>query len=404
MRIAILANMSIKQLKLDKWLSEDLNDYLIFSRQKYKDEYNHLNSFTNVTVFFISNWDLEMELEDLIISLTEIETIDRIVSFREKDIVRAARIREFLGIKGQRLKNANIFRDKVIMKDYFRSFNIPVADYTAVSNYIECLKFVNEKGYPVVIKPRDGAGSYNTFVNYDLKDLKKNIEKINLDNYMIESFVKGTVFHVDVLIKENDIKYISVSRYINDCLSYQSGKSTASIFLENKSEESIRVTEFANKIIECIPREESMILHIEIFDTLSGCVLCEIACRAGGGQIVPMIERVFGINFYEEYLYSECNTLSKSNLKDRKYEFSKPMGWILSTPKIGKLISFPKEVTQKYIESFEIYAKEGQNYQKAQSSVFATACFEVSGNSELEVENNLVEIDQWFKDNSVYHT
>lgn len=406
MKIAIFANLAIETLRLNEWIEMDSNQYFVFTPEKYKKSMENLSLPLNIHIFFIENWNSGFELEDKLISLHNKECIERIISFRERDVMRAAHLRQFLDIPGQSVGSALLFRNKVEMKKYLHIHGIPTAKQSSISNYLDCLEFIieNNENFPFVLKPTDGAGSFNTFVVQNFEELKDLAKTLNFENFMIESFVKGDVYHVDVLIVNHSIRFMSASKYINDCLSYQHGISTASIFLPHNSSEVTRILEFAHNVISAMPLEESMILHIEIFDSPSGLILCEIACRAGGGQIVPIIERTLGINLYRELLYAQANTSDQSQLIPSEYHFITPKGWVLCTPLVGKLIDFPIEIHHDFVENYTIYTRKGMIYNQTTTSVLATASFEVGGNDFHDVKKNLIDIDKWFKDNTTYIT
>lgn len=399
MRIAVVTNLSFDKLKVNEWLSEDGNQYNIFLRTKYKEEVTNRNFSSNIYFHYIENWD-NCELEEHIIREHERSPFTKIISFREQDVVRISKIREYLNISGQTEASALLYRDKFVMKQTLQKYGIKVAKFFAVNDYIDCLKAVGQLDFPVILKPRDGGGSMDTFVIKSRDELYNIVKKLNVENYIVEEYIDGEVYHVDVLVTEFDIKYISAARYVNNCLAFKEGKSTASVFYPNNHPVSKKLVEFSKKVLFSLPREKDSIYHIEIFETKDGeFILCEIACRAGGGQIVPIIERCYSLNLYKEYLNAQ---VYKSTIQLKKFYADKPKGFLLVSPKQGTLLDLPQQMDLPYIEDFEIYGVKGQEYGIPNSSAFALASFEVGGDTIEKVEENLIELDKLFKSKVFY--
>ena len=49
------------------------------------------------------------------------------------------------------------------MKEYYIKANVPVARYHIVDDRDSCLSFIDEVGYPVIVKPDNGVGASSTY-------------------------------------------------------------------------------------------------------------------------------------------------------------------------------------------------------------------------------------------------
>ncbi|HIQ91218.1 MAG TPA: ATP-grasp domain-containing protein [Candidatus Coprosoma intestinipullorum] len=399
MEFAIITNFSFEKFEIDEWLPLDENEYHIFLRKKFNEESKSRNFSKNVVLHFINDWN-SCELEYKIIELHKTLKFNKIFCFREEDVVRTAKLRDILNIPGQKEDAALLYRDKLKMKEHLEKFGIPVAKNRGVNDYVDCLKAIEEFDFPVVLKPRMGLGSADTFVIDNNNELYKVAKEVDLSNYIIEKYIEGDVYHVDVLVTDYQVRYISAAKYVNNCLAYKKGKSTASVFLPNSTSKSKSMTSFAKKVLFSLPKEKDNIYHIELFDSNDGIVLCEIACRAGGAQIVPIVDRCYGVNLFKEYLYSQIGLSELSQQEEKGATLSK--GYLLISPQVGTLIDFPSKIDLPFIEAFEIYASKGQTYEKLNSSVFALASFEVGGDSAKEVEDNLKLLEKKFKAGVIY--
>ncbi|MBP5279027.1 MAG: ATP-grasp domain-containing protein [Erysipelotrichaceae bacterium] len=86
------------------------------------------------------------------------------------------------------------------MKENYLKAGIPVARYHMVDNYDDCLKFIKEVGYPVVVKPDNGVGANDTYKIKDEEGLKHFFENKYDVEYIMEEFIDGEVQTYDAII------------------------------------------------------------------------------------------------------------------------------------------------------------------------------------------------------------
>jgi len=87
----------------------------------------------------------------------------RLLGALEQLQVPLALVRETLGIEGLGVEAALNFRDKSRMKDVLRSAGVPCARHGLAATREEARALAETIGYPLVVKPPDGAGGRNTF-------------------------------------------------------------------------------------------------------------------------------------------------------------------------------------------------------------------------------------------------
>ena len=73
----------------------------------------------------------------------------------EQDVLRAAKIRQLLGLPGQSVENALRFRDKIIMKEILLACqkvtdNVLIPTFARVTGVKSILEFIAKHDYPVV--------------------------------------------------------------------------------------------------------------------------------------------------------------------------------------------------------------------------------------------------------------
>jgi hypothetical protein len=105
-----------------------------------------------------------------------------------------AEARDACDIPGMRPEVARNFRDKTAMKAALRKAGVPVARSRAIESERDLWAFVQEVGFPVVVKPTAGLGAKATFRVADNADLRAAIAHIRptpADPWQAEEFVTG---------------------------------------------------------------------------------------------------------------------------------------------------------------------------------------------------------------------
>ena len=88
--------------------------------------------------------------------------VDRLEATIEAHTLAAAQVRENCTIPGTSVRTAWLCRDKPSMKEVLRAAGVPTAASTAASTAEEVRDFARAVGYPLILKPRSGAGALDT--------------------------------------------------------------------------------------------------------------------------------------------------------------------------------------------------------------------------------------------------
>lgn len=88
--------------------------------------------------------------------------VDRLEATVEAHVMAAAHVRERLGIHGTTSKTAWLCRDKPEMKEAARKAGIECAASARVTTVADAEAFAKQTGYPLILKPLDGAGASGT--------------------------------------------------------------------------------------------------------------------------------------------------------------------------------------------------------------------------------------------------
>lgn len=366
MNIVILNRFPLSKIKYYEWVDIHTNLYVFSKEQNYtqKNLYTYLR--------FYDNYD---ESEKVILDIMELAkeiNIDYIVALSEKDILRAGSLRDFLQLSGLNTELSYNFRDKVIMKEKLKENDIKTASFSPVSSVPSIRTFMDhhKNHSQFVIKPRRDAGSKGVKIFGKLDELKdffnnQSTFTPNITNeWMIETFVDGDLYHIDGIYSGNNIISMFISKYITSCLNFNENQPLLSGMISKNNIYYKGISEIIENSLKALGKEATFIYHAEIFVTKAGeFVVNEIACRIGGGKIYPTIKNVCNYDILSEYFriitgqqYSENFTAESQG------------GWVLIPPRSGELKAIPNNLEYEWIVEQEFTGKQGEIYKNAQSS------------------------------------
>lgn len=141
----------------------------------------------------------------------------RLLGALEHVQVQLAEVRAALGLPGMQPEVAKNFRDKARMKDCFAAAGVPCARHQEVLSPEDAWQFAKSIGYPLVIKPREGAGSVTTYRVDDDAELAAALQSVRPAPQrpaVIEEFVVGTEHSFEVVSIAGQPVWHSLSHYL----------------------------------------------------------------------------------------------------------------------------------------------------------------------------------------------
>lgn len=245
--------------------------------------------------------------------MNEYGSVDRIIAMSEYDMLVAGYLRTKFGVKGMSYQTALNFVDKTHMKKALSESGIRYPKFTEDLSEID--NFSKNVHFPLVLKPKIGASSKGVLLanNYDeLNNLISSIE--DEKQYQCEEYIDGPIFHIDGVVYEDEILFVKGSKYINTCLEYEHGKPLGSMIISDNNLQ-IRIQAFAKQIVNTLGLETG-IIHLETILNNDELVFLEVGARQGGGEVVPEMKHLFGINLIEVFFKTQM--LMPFDLKENK--------------------------------------------------------------------------------------
>ncbi|MFD0885261.1 acetyl-CoA carboxylase biotin carboxylase subunit family protein [Streptosporangium algeriense] len=225
--------------------------------------------------------------------------LDAIVVFPENLLLPVAELRDRLGVPGQGEEQVRPFRDKPSMKRVAERGGLRVVDWAAPDSADEARDFLARHG-KIVLKPRDGAGSAGIHVVASADELDRVLatEGFEISRYQAERFVDLPMIHVDAVILDGQPLVSVTSHYLSSTLSHLNLLPLMSAAVEDPV-----LLARAEKLLADVVTAFSVkdaVLHLEAFDPEEPeLVFNEVACRAGGGGVVPVVQSLTGYNLFE---------------------------------------------------------------------------------------------------------
>ncbi|WP_437777391.1 ATP-grasp domain-containing protein [Sorangium sp. So ce1097] len=233
--------------------------------------------------------------------------VDVVIAPAEYDLLTAARIRDRLGVAGMTEAETLVFRDKVCMKQRLRAYGVPTPRFAECRSRPEVVRLVRQLGYPLVLKPRQGAGSRGVVVVEDALAMERAWTTIDPETYECEEFVPGPICHVDGLIQKGRLTFGMASRYVNTCLQSAQGLPHGSVMVDDPDLRR-ELMAFALRSVEALGLDDSA-FHLEvILRDGSTPVFLEVGARLGGGEIKPLVQDLYGVDLLREWIDVQLGT------------------------------------------------------------------------------------------------
>ncbi|MFL5346952.1 MAG: acetyl-CoA carboxylase biotin carboxylase subunit family protein [Hyalangium sp.] len=302
MRICVLHRVPFAEVGYDKVIDHDVHEVLyIGPKAALADIPSGLRCQKLERPGIAATW------EEVLAVLVGKPTPERVVSLSEFELLDAARVRERLNIPGKRPEEILTVRDKVKMKGAIHAAGL------RAPRFISCEALVSgSAGTPpwtgkTVLKPRDGACSRDTLTFPTAADAvaavgagTTGIRSFRIEQFELEEFVEGPVFHVDAAIVDGRLQVAMASRNLNTPLEYARGLPLGSVELGPRPD----LERFAEACSRALGHHNG-VFHLEGILSGEGPVFIEMGARAGACSIVDVVELGRGAHLYRVMLSVE---------------------------------------------------------------------------------------------------
>ncbi len=235
---------------------------------------------------------------------------DRIEALWEVAVITAAHLRAALGVPGQSPEDALAFRDKALMKERLERAGLRVPRNARVRNAKEARAAAERIGFPLIIKPIDGAGTRDTFRCDDAQEFEQALAKVtHLPEASVEEYIDGQEFTYDTVSIDGKPVFDSVAQYHPRPLESRTQEwiSPGQMVLRDPHAAGIDdAITFGRAVLRAMNMGTGF-THMEWFRKPNGeIVFGEIAARAPGGRLVDQMNYANDFNIYREWARVVC--------------------------------------------------------------------------------------------------
>src|SRR5215211_4308258 len=233
--------------------------------------------------------------------------VDRLEATIEAHTMAAAQVRENCTIPGTSVRTAWLCRDKPSMKETLRAAGVPTAASIAAHTAAGVNEFANAIGYPLILKPRTGAGALDT-VRVDTKDeLDAALGRFGgqgVDSIAVEEFVEGHEGFYDTVCVNGYVSLDFVSHYYPNVLEAMRARWISPQFIATNRVDSVsdynQIKELGYRVNEALGIGTTA-THMEWFFGPKGLRFSEIGCRPPGVGAWDLYSAANDLDIYRQW-------------------------------------------------------------------------------------------------------
>ncbi|MDP6423627.1 MAG: ATP-grasp domain-containing protein [Planctomycetota bacterium] len=236
--------------------------------------------------------------------------MDRVEVLWEPGMMLAAKLRQALDCPGLTVEQTIPFRDKEAMKQKLDAAGIRTPHHYRATSTAAVEEAVEQIGYPIIIKPIDGAGSADTYPIHDADDLEQAIGITkHVPEVSVEEYIDGEEYTYDTVCSGGKPLFENVSWYrpgpliarLNPWISTQ-----CLTFRDLTWEVPKKGVDMGRQVLDALEFDAGF-THMEWFVKPDGeAVFGEIGGRAPGGRLVHLMNYACDIDLFSGWAEAVC--------------------------------------------------------------------------------------------------
>jgi carbamoylphosphate synthase large subunit len=233
--------------------------------------------------------------------------VDRIEATVEAHTLPTAQVREACTIPGTSVRTAWLCRDKPSMKQALREAGVPTAASAAASSAAEARAFAAQVGFPLILKPRSGAGAAGTTRADNAADLDRALGAFGehgADSIAVEEFIEGHEGFYDTVTVNGAVALDFASHYYPNVLEAMRTRWISPQFVATNridaAPEYAELREMGRRVNAALGIGTSA-THMEWFFGPKGLKFSEIGCRPPGVGAWDLYSAGNEIDIYREW-------------------------------------------------------------------------------------------------------
>jgi formate-dependent phosphoribosylglycinamide formyltransferase (GAR transformylase) len=239
--------------------------------------------------------------------------VDRLEATIEAHTLAAAQVREACTIPGTSVRTAWLCRDKPSMKQVLRETGVPTAASAAVGSAAEARAFAGQVGFPLILKPRSGAGAAGTMRADSAADLDHALGVFGgegVESIAMEEFIEGHEGFYDTITVNGQVALDFASHYYPNVLEAMRTRWISPEFISTNridtAPEYAELREMGRRVITALGIGTSA-THMEWFFGPKGLKFSEIGCRPPGVGAWDLYSAGNEMDIYREWAMAIVN-------------------------------------------------------------------------------------------------
>ncbi|MEV5161949.1 ATP-grasp domain-containing protein [Streptomyces sp. NPDC053728] len=323
----------------------------------------------------------------------------------EPAIVAASVLGSMVGARCLAPRTAVLLRDKVAQKATVRSAGLAAARCFTVDTLSDLPG--EESAYPLVVKPLAGAGTVDTHALSTPQAARElalgRPGKQGHGPWAVEEFIDGAEMQIDGVVREGEVIFLVVSRYLQNLIEIRHGGLVGTVLLDRQIHRDTyaRVDDVVSRSLRSLGHTDG-VFHLEAFSRRDQVIFSECAGRTTGGMVREKLIHKFGVDLVSEWaralvgLPARIPNGPRDSMCYGSANFVAPIGEIVVIPDVAEVLAQPGVVEA----TVEIKAGDTAADPRTSSNVKAGR-FVVAAETENEVEKLLNATAQWFAASTV---
>jgi biotin carboxylase len=254
--------------------------------------------------------------------LTEHVRVDQVECLWEPYMMLAARLREEFGLSGLNREQTEPFRDKELMKTVLDRAGLRTPRHDSTETVAGVWAAAERIGYPLIVKPIDGAGSADTYRVDSVSELNDVLPMIrHIRRVSVEEFIDAEEFTYDTVCADGRILFENICWYRPRPLQARSHEwiSPMTIALRDLSVPDLQAgRELGAAVIDALGFRDGF-THMEWYRKADGeVVFGEIGARPPGGRTVDLMNYVTDADLFTGWAEAVVHGRISQHL-DRRY-------------------------------------------------------------------------------------
>jgi hypothetical protein len=269
-------------------------------------------------VFYIDEWNQQEVIKGIAFKFRTMK-FHRFIALDDFDVEKVALLREHFRMPGMGRTTSHYFRDKLAMRIKAAEEGVNVPKFTDLFHDVSITNYADNVSPPWLLKPRLEASATGIKKIHSKEELWEIVHSLGdeRDNYLVEKFAPGYVYHVDGLNVNGKVIFAKVSKYLETPFEVaHSGGIFRSVTCKIGSDIEKGLQKMNEDVMKAF-KMQSGASHTEFIESKETGELyfLETASRVGGANLAEMVEFASGVNLWGEWARIENASFRKTTYK-----------------------------------------------------------------------------------------